>query len=115
MRPPRLLSPSTTGPGTIGPRRASSAALPCWLPSPGHSPAALAVRPPSAARSATVEPWHPQWFATARSGCSSFWLAPQVAVATSTGLSTRQLREAQTIVEAHIEEIQNAWNHHFGA
>ncbi|MGH7207463.1 MAG: hypothetical protein ACREI2_14785 [Nitrospiraceae bacterium] len=30
-------------------------------------------------------------------------------------MSTRQLREAQTIVEAHIEEIQNAWNHHFGA
>ncbi|MGH9578571.1 MAG: DUF4160 domain-containing protein [Terriglobales bacterium] len=48
-------------------------------------------------------------------GEAKFWLAPQVAVATSTGLSTRQLREAQTIVEAHIEEIQNAWNHHFGA
>ena len=48
-------------------------------------------------------------------GEAKFWLAPQVAVATSTGLSTRQLREAQTVVEAHIEEIQNAWNHHFGA
>jgi hypothetical protein len=36
-------------------------------------------------------------------------------MATSTGLSARQLREAQAIVEAHIEEIQDAWNHHFGA
>lgn len=47
-------------------------------------------------------------------GEAKFWLAPQVAVATSTGLSKGQLREAQSVVEKHIEEIRNAWNHHFG-
>lgn len=48
-------------------------------------------------------------------GEAKFWLTPQVSVATSTGLSARQLREAQAIVDAHLEEIRNAWNHHFGA
>jgi hypothetical protein len=27
----------------------------------------------------------------------------------------RQLREAQAAVEAHIKEIHDAWNHHFGS
>ncbi len=48
-------------------------------------------------------------------GEAKFWLTPSVSVATSTGLSARQLREAQVVVEAHFEEIRNAWNHHFGA
>jgi len=47
-------------------------------------------------------------------GEAKFWLTPNVSVATSTGLSQRQLREAQIVVEAHLEEIRNAWNHHFG-
>src|SRR2546423_3143885 len=41
-------------------------------------------------------------------GEAKFWLTPTVAVATATGLSDRQLREAQAVVEAHIEEIRNA-------
>lgn len=48
-------------------------------------------------------------------GEAKFWLTPQVAVATSTGLSARQVREAHTVVESHIEEIRHAWNEHFGA
>ena len=48
-------------------------------------------------------------------GEAKFWLTPQVAVATSTGLSKGQLREAASVVEKHIEEIQNAWHHHFGS
>ena len=47
-------------------------------------------------------------------GEAKFWLTPQVVLAIHTGLSAKQLREAQSVVEAHIEEIQNAWNHHFG-
>lgn len=47
-------------------------------------------------------------------GEAKFWLTPVVALATYTGLSQRQLREAQTVVEAHLKEIQNAWKHHFG-
>ena len=48
-------------------------------------------------------------------GEAKFWLTPNVSVATSTGLAQRQLCEAQLVVEAHIEEIRNAWNRHFGA
>ncbi len=48
-------------------------------------------------------------------GEAKFWLTPQVSLATYTGLSAKQLREAQSIVEAHLKEIQNAWNHHFGS
>ena len=45
---------------------------------------------------------------------AKFWLIPNVALATSTGLTTRQISEAQSVVQAHIKEIQNAWSHHFG-
>ncbi len=48
-------------------------------------------------------------------GEAKFWLTPQVALATYTGLSTTQLRQAQAVVMAHLEEIQNAWNDHFGS
>ena len=48
-------------------------------------------------------------------GEAKFWLTPQVALAGHTGLSGKQLREAQVIVEKHIEEIRNAWNRHFGS
>jgi hypothetical protein len=47
-------------------------------------------------------------------GEAKFWLTPEIAVATATGLSARQLREAQAIVTAHIQEIQDAWDRHFG-
>ena len=46
-------------------------------------------------------------------GEAKFWLTPEVSVATVTGLSPRQLREARAIVEAHIQEVQDAWNRHF--
>lgn len=48
-------------------------------------------------------------------GEAKFWLTPQITMATSTGLSTRQLNEAKAVVLVHIEEIQNAWRHHFGS
>ena len=43
-----------------------------------------------------------------------FWLTPSVHLARNVGLSAGQLRQAQAVVEAHLLEIQNAWNHHFG-
>ena len=46
-------------------------------------------------------------------GEAKFWLTPVVSMAAYTGLSAKQLREAQAIVEAHFKEIQDAWNHHF--
>ena len=48
-------------------------------------------------------------------GEAKFWLSPAVELASQTGLSPRQLRQAQTVVEAHFEEIQDAWQQHFGS
>ncbi|TDP71676.1 DUF4160 domain-containing protein [Roseateles toxinivorans] len=47
-------------------------------------------------------------------GEAKFWLTPQVTLANHTGLSARQLREAQTVVESHLQEIAHAWQYHFG-
>lgn len=47
-------------------------------------------------------------------GEAKFWLSPQVALANHTGLTARLLRDAHVVVEAHIEEIRDAWQQHFG-
>ena len=47
-------------------------------------------------------------------GEAKFWLTPSVHLATNIGLSGVQTRQAQAVVEAHIKEIQDAWNSHFG-
>ncbi len=46
-------------------------------------------------------------------GEAKFWLTPQVTLATHVGLSERQRREAQAVVEAHLKEIEDAWHRHF--
>ena len=43
---------------------------------------------------------------------AKFWLTPSIHMAMNVGLSALQLRQSQAIVEAHIEEIQNAWHRH---
>lgn len=48
-------------------------------------------------------------------GEAKFWLTPDVHLPTSIGLNQRQLREARAIIETHLGEITNAWNHHFNA
>ena len=47
-------------------------------------------------------------------GEAKFWLTPSVHLAKNVGLSGAQLRQAQAVVEAHFQEIQDAWNRHFG-
>ena len=47
-------------------------------------------------------------------GEAKFWLTPQVSLANHNGLSATQLRQAHAVVNAHLKEIQDAWNHHFG-
>ena len=47
-------------------------------------------------------------------GEAKFWLTPVVALADHTGLSAAQLRQAHVVVNAHIKEIEHAWNLHFG-
>jgi len=47
-------------------------------------------------------------------GEAKFWLTPRIELATHTGMSTRQLSEAERIVVLHLQEIIDAWNKHFG-
>ena len=46
-------------------------------------------------------------------GEAKFWLSPRLALATSTGLSPKQIKEAQRLVVVHMEEITHAWHTHF--
>ncbi len=46
-------------------------------------------------------------------GEAKFWLTPDVTLATSTGLTPRQLNEAKLVVQTHLKEINDAWIHHF--
>ena len=46
-------------------------------------------------------------------GEAKFWLTPDVTLATSTGLTPRQLNEAKLVVHVHLKEINDAWIHHF--
>ena len=48
-------------------------------------------------------------------GEAKFWLTPDVHLAVNVGLSPVQVRQAQAVVEAHILEIKDAWNRHFGS
>lgn len=47
-------------------------------------------------------------------GEAKYWIEPAVLLASQTGLSARQLADAQDIVQRHLEEIQDAWIRHFG-
>ena len=47
-------------------------------------------------------------------GEAKFWLTPSVHLATNVGLSATQLRQAQVVIETHIQEIRDAWHRHFG-
>lgn len=46
-------------------------------------------------------------------GEAKFWLRPELALATSAGLSSKQINEAEKLVHNHLEEIANAWHNHF--
>lgn len=47
------------------------------------------------------------------SGEAKFWLEPIIALATHTGLPTRELKRMQHLVEEHRDEIISRWNEHF--
>jgi len=46
-------------------------------------------------------------------GEAKFWMSPELALATSTGLSPKQIKEAQSLVAVHMKEITHAWHIHF--
>ncbi|GAB6163566.1 DUF4160 domain-containing protein [Desulfothermus naphthae] len=47
-------------------------------------------------------------------GEAKFWLEPQIELARNYGLSRKQLKEIEKIIEEHNEEIKNAWKKVFG-
>lgn len=47
-------------------------------------------------------------------GEAKFWLAPDIELAQNFGLTERQIRVAQALVEEHANEIRSAWEEHFG-
>ncbi|MBN8509823.1 MAG: DUF4160 domain-containing protein [Burkholderiales bacterium] len=46
-------------------------------------------------------------------GEAKFWLTPDVHLAVNIGLSVAQVRQAQAVVIAHLQEIEDAWRRHF--
>ena len=47
-------------------------------------------------------------------GEAKFWLEPNIELAHNYGLSERQLRSAQDLIEAHENVIRSSWVAHFG-
>ena len=47
-------------------------------------------------------------------GEAKYWLEPNVELARNFRLSSPQLKEIETIIEAHADEIASAWRNHFG-
>lgn len=50
---------------------------------------------------------------TCPDGEAKFWLEPVVALEACYGLNSKQLKEVQSLVEKHEEEIKKAWKKHF--
>jgi hypothetical protein len=42
-------------------------------------------------------------------GTAKFWLEPEVALAWHTGLSSRQLREAERFIGEHLTQMRQVW------
>jgi hypothetical protein len=47
-------------------------------------------------------------------GEAKYWLEPMIELAHNSGLTTKQIRTAHTLIEEHEDEIRNAWQKHFG-
>ena len=47
-------------------------------------------------------------------GKAKFWLRPEVNIASSGGFTRKQLAEIVEVVKLHRDEIERAWNEHFG-
>jgi hypothetical protein len=47
-------------------------------------------------------------------GEAKYWLEPELELAKNYRLSRTELRDIETIIEAHLNELKAAWNSHFG-
>lgn len=46
-------------------------------------------------------------------GEAKFWIDPEVSLAQNHGLSEREIRTIQKIIEDRLDEIEAAWKKHF--
>ena len=46
-------------------------------------------------------------------GEAKFWIKPQIELARNHRLSRGQLKEIESIIEEHYDEIKNSWQSHF--
>jgi len=47
------------------------------------------------------------------SGESKFWLEPEIELAKNYRHSRKQLKEIESLIEAHYDELISAWKHYF--
>ena len=47
------------------------------------------------------------------SGEAKFWIDPNVELAANFSLKPKQVTEAQSLIEEHLDEIRSAWAKHF--
>lgn len=46
-------------------------------------------------------------------GEAKFWMDPMIELAKNYGLSKKDLRATQALIEEHADEIRSAWREHF--
>ena len=47
-------------------------------------------------------------------GEAKFWLEPEIELAKNYRYSAKQIKEIQTLIEEHYDELVRAWQKHFG-
>lgn len=45
----------------------------------------------------------------------TFWVEPEVKLAQNYGLRGKELQDARTLIEEHIDEIKTAWKKYFAS
>ena len=48
-------------------------------------------------------------------GEAKYWLEPEINLAKNYNLNPGQLREVESIIEAHLDELVSAWHEHFSS
>ena len=48
-------------------------------------------------------------------GEGKFWLEPELELAKNYRYSRQQLKEIESLIEDHYDELVRAWQHHFGS
>ncbi len=47
-------------------------------------------------------------------GEAKFWLAPDIELAKNYRYSRKQLKQIESLIEGHYDELTRAWQQHFG-